>query len=167
MHEGNGTTEHAASRWADGPTAKQRTAVQHAVSRLLDDLAPERTLTRADRVPVAVERFRSPRGCILQGAGGAVSVSWFPGQASDAAYGELQVISWRGVVSRPGATRRAGESAVAVRQVVLRPAEIAPNAWAWRSEDDTVYDAVALAAHCHGMLEDELSGAAEPTTPAR
>jgi len=108
-----------ARRWTDPPTHKARAGVQRAVDRLLDTLAPERTVIRAARPPQPVERHRTPRACILQSAAAAVSVSWFPDAASDAAFGELQVLVWRGVVSRPGSARRAPGGATIVRSLVL------------------------------------------------
>src|SRR5438067_8418362 len=99
----------ADAAWTTPPSVKERTGVQRAVDRLLDALAPERTVTRAPRLPrlpLPVERHRTPRGCILQAPGAAVSVSWFPDAATDAAFGELQVIAWRGTVSRPGSAHR-------------------------------------------------------------
>jgi hypothetical protein len=93
------------SRWNDPPTHKARTGVQRSVDRLLGALAPERTVIRAARPPQPVERYRTPSGCILQAATAAVSVSWFPDLAGDGGFGELQVLAWRGVVSRPGSAR--------------------------------------------------------------
>jgi hypothetical protein len=158
MYDGNGSTGNAGVRSTDWPTAKQRTAVRHAVDRLLDDLAPSPRVGRVvDRQPTAVQRYRSPNGCILQAAAGAVSVSWFPALGTEAAFGELQVIAWRGVVSRPGSARREVGGAVTVRQEVLRPVEVAPDAWAWRAADNAVYDAVTLAARCHALLEAQMT----------
>jgi hypothetical protein len=144
--------------WADRPTIKQRTAVQHAVERLLDDLAPERAPPRADIPTTAVQRHRTPRGCILQAAGGAVSVSWFPASTNDDAYGELQVIAWRGVVSRPGssAARRAG-AAVSEWQLVLQPVEVATSTWGWRDPDGSTLDAAALTARVNALLAERMT----------
>ena len=144
--------------WADRPTIKQRTAVQHAVERLLDDLAPERAPPRADIPMAAVQRHRTPRGCILQAVGGAVSVSWFPASTNDDAYGELQVIAWRGVVSRPGssAARRAG-SAVSEWQMVLQPTEVVGEAWGWRVPDGSTLDSAALTARINSLLAERMT----------
>src|SRR5881275_3137202 len=92
--------------WAAPPSQKTRNDVKRAVDRLLDALAPERVVSRAARIPVPVERHRTPRGCVLQAAAAAVSVTWFPEAVTDMAFGELQVTAWRGVVSRPGSAHR-------------------------------------------------------------
>ena len=91
------------------PTVKERNAVQQAVSRLLDSLAPERAAYRVGTKANEVERYRTPRGCVLQAAAGAVTVSWFPDSAQGAELGELQVVAWRGEVSHP-ARRDAGRA---------------------------------------------------------
>ncbi|MEJ7811320.1 MAG: hypothetical protein WKG32_12990 [Gemmatimonadaceae bacterium] len=140
---------------ATPPTAKERTALQQAVSRLLDALAPDRPAARASRPPAAIEPHRTPRGCILQAATSAVSVSWFP-EAADVALGELQIAEWSGVLSRPGSSHQV-QGAVVVREQAFRPFESAPGTWSWRASDGTVYDTSALAAHCFALL-DERSG---------
>jgi hypothetical protein len=149
-----GTAAAATARWSDSdwPTMKQRNGVQHSVARLLDALAPERAPARVGAPAPALQRLRSPRGCILQANGRALTVSWFPPVAADPTLGELQVITWRGIVSRPGSAGRAAGGAVAVWRAVLRPVEIAPDAWAWRAGDDTILDSAALAAHCESIL---------------
>jgi hypothetical protein len=149
------------ARWAGPPTAKDRAGVQRAVSRLLDELAPERAATRAERPPAAIERHRTPRGCILQAAAGAVSVSWFADAANDAALGELQVVAWRGLVSRPGSTHQT-EGAAVVRELVLRPVERPPDGFVWLGDDGVVYDTPALVAYCLALLDERMDPPAEP-----
>jgi hypothetical protein len=133
------------------PTAKERTGMQHAVARLLDALAPERILSRAALPPSPIERHRTPRGCILQGARGALTISWFPDAGGEPPYGELSVVLWRGKVSRPGSTQRV-LGAVVVREVVLHPVEREPGVWEWRAADGAVLATDALAALCSAML---------------
>lgn len=145
----------AISRWAEWPSPKQRTAVQHAVCRLLDDLAPERAPPRAGAPQTGVQRHRSPRGCILQGAAGAVTVSWFPAAGTEAQFGELQIRAWRGVVTRPGSARRAGDAAVVVQELALHPVQVSPDVWGWLAADDTAYDDLTLAARCRALLDHE------------
>jgi hypothetical protein len=116
-------------------------------------------VSRARPLAAPVERQRTPRGCVLQAAAAAVSVSWFPDAATEAAFGELQVIVWRGVVSRPGSSNRAGGRAVPVREAVLWPEEMADDAWGWRGADDRAFDSAALAAHCQALLDDQLADA--------
>jgi hypothetical protein len=93
-----------------------------------------------------------------------VSVSWFPDAATEAAFGELQVIVWRGVVSRPGSARRAPGGAVVARELTLWPVEGAAGGgvgdaagWGWRAADGAVYDTEALAAHCLALLEEQVA----------
>jgi hypothetical protein len=144
----------AISRWDHRPTVQQRTGMRHALSRLLDDLAPETTPKRGAPPPAtAIQRFRSPHGCILQGSASAVSVSWFPAAEQALDHGELVVIAWKGIVSHPGSARRARDGAVMLEELSLRPVEIAPTVWAWMGADDVVYDGAELAARCRGLLD--------------
>ena len=150
-------TQTTSARWSDRgdwPTSRQKMGAQQAAARLLDALAPERPPARRDEASPTVLRVRSPRGCVLQGAERAVSVSWFPPLASDATLGELQVIGWRGVVSRPGAGRQAPGSAEAVSREVVVPVESETEAWLWRTEDGRTYDVPALTDRCHQFLAD-------------
>ena len=165
----------AGARWSDPPTHKARAGVHRAVDRLLDALAPERTVVRAARPPQPIERYRTPRGCILQARAAAVTVSWFVDSAAESAFGELQVLVWHGVVSRPGATHRAPGGARIARALVLRPEEreapadveaeegeavtAAATEWKWRADDGTGYDSDALAAYCLALLERQIAAA--------
>ena len=156
------STNPAAGPWAAAPTAKEKNAVQRAVTALLDELAPERVIRRAERTHLSVEQHRTPSGCVLQAAAAAVSVSWFPGAADDAALGELHVVVWRGVVSRRGSPRRPDGAAV-VGELVLRPVERPADDCVWRAADGTTYDTAALAAKCLGLLAAQTeAGAARP-----
>ena len=137
------------------PTVKQRTAVQQAVRRVLDALVPERVPPRGAERRSAVQSYRSPRGCILQGDGRAVTVSWFPASATDETLGELQVISWAGVVSRPGATQRAAGGARPIAEDLFRPVESGADEWAWRAADGTVLDTGAVVERCLALLADQ------------
>jgi hypothetical protein len=139
------------------PTLKERNAVQRIVDDLLDELAPERTLKRADRPPVAVEAHRTPSGCVLQGATDALSVSWFADASDQATLGELQVVLWKGTVSRRGATRPS-TNAVVVSELVLRPVERPADDCVWRAADGTLFDSESLAAHCLALLEGQRGG---------
>jgi hypothetical protein len=134
------------------PTVKERNAVQQEVSRLFDVLAPERAAHRVDAKVNEVDRHRTPRGCILQTAAGAVTVSWFPDSAQGADLGELQVVAWRGTVSRPGSSQRASGAQVE-EQMVLRPADSPVGGLVWRATDGTSFSTDSLAAHCTTLLE--------------
>ena len=135
----------------DPPTTKQRTSVQREVTRLVDELAPVRAPARPGAVQPAVQCHRLPRGCVLQGATRAVSVSWFPAAASEASLGELQLVSWRGTVSLPGsAARRSG--ATMLDEFVLSPIEKEDGVWRWQSATaDWTTD--ELVARCRDLLD--------------
>jgi hypothetical protein len=156
-------TEPAASAddapWAAPPTVKARAGVQRAVTGLLDALAPERVVSRGPTLRLPIERHRTPRGCVLQAAAAAVSVTWFPDAATETAFGELQVTAWRGVVSRPGSAHRALGGASVAREMTLVPVEDAQGGWGWRAPDGTVYDTDALVAHCAALLEEQIAAA--------
>src|SRR5262245_4115338 len=94
-----------AAQRKSAPTYREKGVVQRSVTALLDELAPEQTLTRAENLPLTVEQHRSPNGCVLQGPGYAVSVSWFGDESKGGTLGELHIMVWRGTVARRGATR--------------------------------------------------------------
>jgi hypothetical protein len=154
-HEGSDEIGRAWARWDDRPSAQQRMAVQHAVTALLDTLAPAAVVARRDLPSVPLQRLRSPRGCILQASARAVTVSWFPASTSDDNLGELQIVAWEGIVSRPGSASRAAGGAREVAHHMLRPVPLEGRTWAWRGEDGAVYDIAALTARCLALLEIE------------
>ena len=142
-------------RPAPPTTVKMRNAAQQEVNRLLDALAPERSTAWRKAGAEEVERHRTPRGCILQAPAGAVSVSWFADSAQGNELGEVQVVAWRGKVSRPGATERSAGAEV-IEQLVLRPVERGEE-MAWRAENGTLYSTDSLVAHCVELLERRLA----------
>ena len=146
-------TEPETRPWSAGPSAKARNAVQRSVTALLDELAPERVLTRGERIRLPIEQHRTPTGCVLQAAAAAVSVSWFAEASPEATLGELRVIVWRGTVSRRGSKR---ESATMVKEVVLHPLERQAGDCLWRATDGTEYDTASLAAYCIALLDDQM-----------
>jgi hypothetical protein len=164
-------TESQSAQRNTPPTPKERNAIQRVVTTLLDALAPERATVRTERLPVPIEQHRTPSGCVLQAATAALSVSWFSDSANDAGLGELQIVLWRGVVSRRGAG--AGrEGAVVVRELTLRPVEPPPDATSWRDSDGTIFAAEGLPAFCLGLLKDQMlvddpTGSAVPPSPRR
>jgi len=139
------------------PTANEKNAVQREVTRLLDALAPERAAARASQqvTSAPVQQHRTPNGCILQGPTAAVSVTWYADAAERGRVGELQVVLWRGVVSRRG-SRAVTEAAQLIRQEVLNPIERPADAAVWRSDDGTTYDTPGLAAHCLALLDEQM-----------
>jgi hypothetical protein len=142
--------------WTRAPSAKAKNAVQRSVTALLDELAPERVLTRGEQLRPPIEQHRTPTGCVLQAAAAAVSVSWFADAGTDAPLGELHVVVWRGIVSRRGSPARP-EGATIVMQMELRPVERPSGDPVWRATDGTEYDTTSLAAHCIALLEEQIS----------
>jgi hypothetical protein len=136
------------------PTYKEKGTVQRSVTALLDELAPERSLTRAERLPPTVEQHRSPHGCVLQGPGYAVSVSWFADESRGATLGELHIMVWRGTVARRGATRHT-KGATIVSEVTLTPIEPPQDGYLWRAGDGTRYNTESLVAKCLALLEEQ------------
>jgi len=146
--------------WTAAPSAKARTAVQRSVTALLDELAPERVLTRGERIKLPVEQYRTPTGCVLQASRAALSVSWFADADRDSP-GELHVVVWRGVVSRRGAPP-VREGATLVKELVLYPIAPAPDQQLWRSSEGREYDTATLAAECLTLLEDQIDAGKPP-----
>src|SRR6185503_13890512 len=147
-----------ATPWTASRSAKEKNAVQRAVTALLDELAPERVLKRVEQLRVGggVEQHRTPSGCVLQAAKAAVTVSWFADPGDDSPLGELHVVVWKGVVSRRG-TRPRPEGATAVKELVLRPIENPTNETVWRAKNGAEYDSASLAAHTLALLEEQVS----------
>lgn len=156
-------TNPAAVRWSASPSAKEKNAVQRAVTALLDELAPERVLGRGPQLRGPVEQHRTPTGCVLQAATAALSVSWFADAGTDTGLGELHVLVWRGTVSRRGSTQKK-DGASMVSELVLHPIERPTTETLWRATNGTEYDTAALAAHCVELLENEIR--ADPGTTA-
>ena len=145
-----------ATPWTAVPTAKEKNAVQRAVTALLDELAPERVVKRGDRLTLPVEQHRTPSGCVLQAPKAALSVSWFPEAADDALFGELHVVVWKGIVSRRGSPKRA-EGATVTKELVLRPVERPRDECVWRDDEGKTYDTAALAAQCLALLQKQVA----------
>jgi hypothetical protein len=158
--------------WNAPTTAKVKNAVQRSVKTLLDLLAPERATTRSERAPVQIEPYRTPSGCVLQAPTAALSVAWFPGSASGSDLGSLNVVLWRGIVTRRGGGVQQ-EGASVIREWTLRPVELSPDAPRWREDGDgAVFDTQGLADHCRALLNEQVlvddpTGTAMPTTPRR
>ncbi len=164
-------SESRRAAWSAPTTAKEKNAVQRSVKTLLDLLAPERATTRSDRAPVQIEPYRTPSGCVLQAPTAALSVAWFPGAASASDLGQLNVVLWRGAV-----TRRGGgvprESATVLREWTLRPVDVSSSACRWREDGGVEYDIQGLADHCLALLSEQVladdpTGSAVSTTPRR
>ena len=143
------------SSWRVPASAKAKNAVQRAVTALLDELAPERVLTRNARLPGAVEQHRTPTGCVLQAPTAAVSVSWFASTNDDLTLGELHVVVWRGVVTRVGTPKRR-EGATLVSETVLQPNDRPLDGIVWKAADGTEYDTITLAAFCTKLLDEQV-----------
>jgi hypothetical protein len=153
------------SPWTGSRSAKEKNAVQRAVTALLDELAPERVLKRVEQLRGAIEQHRTPNGCVLQAPTAALSVSWFSDPGSDSPLGELHVIAWRGVVQRRGARPRpAGGGATLMKELVLRPIESPSDELLWRATNGTEYDTPMLAQQCLNLLEEQIGPAPGPTS---
>jgi hypothetical protein len=150
-------TNPAAPRWTSSPSAKEKNAVQRAVTALLDELAPERVLKRGAQLRVPVEQHRTPTGCVLQAATAAVSVSWFVDSGPGAPLGELHIIAWQGTVSRRGSPQRS-EAATIINDLVLHPIERPSSDCVWRATTGVEYDTASLVARCIELLEEQMRG---------
>jgi hypothetical protein len=149
-------TNESVHAWGQPHTMKERTAVQRSVTALLDELAPERALKRAEHVKAAIEQHRTPTGCVLQASNAAVTVSWFTPGPSETGLGELHVIGWRGVVTRRGGYAPP-KGATVVAEMVFRPREPVGETCHWvKADDDTAepMDAAAIAARCVALLDE-------------
>jgi hypothetical protein len=142
------------SSWSGAPTAKERNALQREVVALLDELAPEKVLTRGDQLRLPVEQHRTPTGCVLQASKAALSVSWFAPAGGEKGLGELRIIVWHGTVSRRGAPARK-EAATVVRELTFHPIERPTTERVWRDERGEELDTASVAAMCLGLLKDE------------
>lgn len=140
--------------WSGAPTAKERNALQREVVALLDELAPERVLTRSEPLRLAVEQHRTPTGCVLQAPRAALSVSWFAPGGGETRLGELRIIVWRGVVTRRGAPARR-DNATVVRELRFLPVERPTTDRVWRDERGEFYDTSSLAALCLTLLKEQ------------
>ncbi|HEY3114696.1 MAG TPA: hypothetical protein VGJ62_13525 [Gemmatimonadaceae bacterium] len=143
--------------WSTSPSAKTRNVVQRSVTALLDALAPERVLKRVDQLRGSIEQHRTPTGCVLQAADGAVSVSWFGDATKEAGLGELHILVWRGKVALRGAPRSA-KNATLVTELILHPIEPPADDCIWQAKDGARYDTRSLAAHTLSLLEAQIVG---------
>jgi hypothetical protein len=145
--------------WPLTAAARERASegVRRAVQRLLDALAPASAPTRTHRTQTSIVVRRSRRGCVLQAATAALSVSWFPAVGSDVASGELQVTTWQGIVSLPGSADRAAPGAAIARESTFVPLDDGRGTWVWQAEDGVVYDTDTLVVHCAALLEAQIA----------
>lgn len=153
MHDQERPDEPGSSLRSTPPTLKERNAVQRSVDRLLDELAPEQALRRGERPTLEVELHRTPSGCVLQAPTVALTVSWFADATEDATLGELQILTWRGTVTRRGAPRPP-VGAVVTGELVLHPFDAAGEESGWKASDGRVFDSAGLAAHCVTILDE-------------
>jgi hypothetical protein len=148
--------ETVARAWRTVITAKEKSAIQRSVNRLLDVLAPEKTVKRGDQPQSPIGQHRTPAGCVLQGDGAAVSVSWFADTRGEKP-GELHVNVWRGVVALRGSAHRKPGNATLVKQVVLLPTETSLADCIWRRDDGKEFDTLGMAEHCTALLGEEIA----------
>lgn len=148
-------TEVSFPSWSTPPNAKARAAAQRCVTALLDDLAPERVLTKAEREAATIEQHRTPTGCVLQAPDCAVSVSWFAESSVQGSLGELHVVVWRGRLSRRGGPRSA-KAATIVDELVMRPIEAPTTECVWHTASGEEFSTAALAARVTALLEAQV-----------
>ena len=147
----NDPADPATQAWFGARSIKAKTAFKRHVTALLDALAPEKILGRADPAKLVIEEHRTPDGCVLQAPGSALQVSWYA--EKDDAPASLQVVVWNGVVSRRGAPPRGG--ATVVSEEVYSPVDAAPDDKVWKRADNTLLDTASLAEHCLALLEKQ------------
>jgi hypothetical protein len=80
-----------------------------------------------------------------------LSVSWFADATEDATLGELQIVLWRGTVTRRGIARPT-TGAVVEGELVLHPEAGPGDETIWRTNDGRTFDSDALAAYCLALL---------------
>ena len=146
------------SPWNTSPTAKEKHALQREVNALLDELAPERVLTRGDALRLPVEQSRTLQGCVMQAPSAAVSVSWFAGSPSEKTLGELHIVVWRGTLSQRGSASR-HKGATIVQEFVFLPIEKPTDAKVWRRTDGPEFDTPAVAEFCLALLKEQMDAA--------
>jgi hypothetical protein len=130
-------------------TTQQRASAQRELKRLLETLAEELATAAADAPHLGLKLYRAPGWCVMQGDVGALSVSWFPRQFEETSIGDLQVIEWRGIVSLPGARRRAEGGATVVEARVFHPVCTAASQWGWQMVDgERIYTTDDLVLRC-------------------
>jgi hypothetical protein len=139
--------------WNASAVSKARNAVQREVAALVDDLVPDRALGRSEKPADAIERYRTPTGCVLQGADRAVSISWFANATDDVTFGELHILHWQGRVARRGGTGARGESATVISDIVFHPSDTTKDHVRWRSANGEPVDRQELAQKCLALLE--------------
>lgn len=155
------TDPQSPSSWSGARSAKDRNAVQREVTALLDELAPEKVLTRGDLPKLPIEQHRTPTGCVLQAPNAALSVSWFAPAGSDTAAGELHIVVWRGVVQRRGA-RPTRQGATIVEEVVFLPIERPTTPKVWRDRAGTEFETPEVAARCLALLKEQVEATDTP-----
>ena len=149
------STEPIKASWTNARSAKEKTAVRRSLTALLDELAPERVLTRIKELQGPVEQYRTPGGCVLQAATAAVSVTWFDPGPNDTSLGQLRIIVWNGRVARRGTTN-SGKGATTVAEVELHPIEKPADDKVWRSSEGEEFTSAGLASHCLHLLETQV-----------
>ena len=132
--------------------------MQREVTRLLDELAPEKATPRTAKPVAPIQRHRTPNGCILQADTAALSVTWYAEAEDQDRVGELQIMLWQGVVSRRGAAQ-SRTPATLIRQEVLNPIEQPADESVWRSTDGTLFSTAGLVAHCVELLDQQIQKA--------
>lgn len=137
-----------------GLTHQERTSAQREPMLLLEALASRYPGAGRRESAGGIELRRTPDRCVIQGEASAVSVSWFAPRLGEASAGELQIISWSGTVTMPGAPARPGNTAKMDRVHVFHLTRADGGGWCWRGEgrNEPVYSSEDLIAFCTKLL---------------
>jgi len=111
--------------------------------------------------PTGIELRRTPDRCVIQAESVAVSVSWFAPRLGDSTAGELQIISWTGKVTMPGAPTRPGQVATMDTARIFHLMRAGAGKWCWHGEgrNGPVYSSEDLVALCTKLLPKNTGGA--------
>ncbi len=136
-------------------TAQHRASAQREVEKLVDKLSQDLPLLLNDAGEANMKMNRAPGRCVMQGTGGAVSVSWFPAQFDETSAGELQVIEWRGLVTLPGSAPKPDAKATIVEVSLFHLVRGAgPNEWTWQGDKESkAFETEGLAQRCLERLK--------------
>lgn len=136
-------------------TAQHRASAQREVEKLVDKLSADLPSLLNEAGEATMKMNRAPGRCVMQGTGGAVSVSWFPAQFDETSAGELQVIEWRGLVTLPGSAPKPDAKATIVEVSLFHLVRGAgPNEWTWQGDKEpTAFETEGLAQRCLERLK--------------
>jgi hypothetical protein len=135
-------------------THQERTSAHREPMLLMDSLATRYPSPGKHGTPTGIELRRTPDRCVIQADEVAVSVSWFAPRLGDSTAGELQIISWTGTVTMPGAPARPGKGATMGTARIFHLMRAGAGKWCWRGEgkNGSTYSSEDLVALCAKLL---------------